>query len=685
MGLRGFAVARLVLLFGVLQFLCLVDCAAAQGTGLIRMRESAYLCRVREGALCLRSVRGRCVNVPLTREAQIVRSISRRKELGLSSGALARTLRTLRRSRAACLDRYTRAVQCRNSVQDGAEVGVDCGSSCGVVCPGDVTPTVPPTSTVTLTPSSTPAATVSPTPSATAFPTMTATPTGTFTPVATSTPTSTPLPRATALSQYGVTWSFDRGYRYGQFATGDWWVVPDHPNGEVVITAITPDGESGRHGFQVNPVALQAFDARAYDYNAQLQPALPLHLQGGASIVKAVSKGASTSCVYNQWESCVLSTVAVLTVLREPPVNSVFRPPYWGTEKPLYRADLVDPTRLPSVGALPGAPTITSFTAQLARVQFDPPGWRRRSIHPELNLPNYGGDIGRRSSEAVLRLMLNDAPSEKLPLLLNVIQYGIDISGLVRAGQYYPAAGGHGNGRKLPLAVAAVMLSDSGLMDLVSDAPAGAYSEDGGFVLSAGGVPIFGHDHSTSLEANYWNVLVDYNASGSRVVADPYRYIDGGHRPLTSYQALCFGPEKGAALALILYPELRQIWNNDDFIRYVDRMVSVGGWAQPDPCAPATGVCASGINVGQACTSASPPSVCGEGVSCNLVARKADDYGHLYGPNGQGGCILDTDPSDGIGRFPQVHGSNRDSMGYGSGFANSLWSSFRALYPTGPP
>jgi hypothetical protein len=273
--------------------------------------------------------------------------------------------------------------------------------------------------------------------------------------------------------------------------------------------------------------------------------------------------------------------------------------------------------------------------------------------------------------------MLSDSPSEKRPLLLNLVQYGIDISAFIRTGNYFPSSGGHGNGRKIVMALAALFLDDQQLIDLVSVRDVVKFSEDGGFIIGAGGVPIFGHDQSTSLEATYWNIVVDYNAAGSRVVADPYRFIDGGHRPLTSYQQLCFGPEKGAALSLILFPELRQLWNNDDFIRYVDRMVSVGGWAQPDPCAPATGSCASGSNIGGHCTSASPSSVCGEGVACNLVARWATDYGQLYGPDGHGGCILDTDPSDGIGRFPQLHGSNRDVMGYGSGFVNSVWSAYR--------
>jgi hypothetical protein len=38
----------------------------------------------------------------------------------------------------------------------------------------------------------------------------------------------------TSVSQYGITWTFDRAYTCGQFVNGDWWVV-----GPVKITAIT--------------------------------------------------------------------------------------------------------------------------------------------------------------------------------------------------------------------------------------------------------------------------------------------------------------------------------------------------------------------------------------------------------------------------------------------------------------
>ena len=54
-------------------------------------------------------------------------------------------------------------------------------------------------------------------------------------------------------------------------------------------------------------------------------------------------------------------------------------------------------------------------------------------------------------------------------------------------------------------------------------------------------------------------------------------------------------------------------------------------------------------------------------------------YGVSYGPDGAGGCIADTDASDGTGRFPLAHGANADGGYYGSAFADEMWASYVEL------
>jgi hypothetical protein len=122
---------------------------------------------------------------------------------------------------------------------------------------------------------------------------------------------------------------------------------------------------------------------------------------------------------------------------------------------------------------------------------------------------------------------------------------------------------------------------------------------------------------------------------------------------------------KGTALALFLMPELRCLWNNEMYLDYVDRWVTAGAVAQPDPCAPSDG------NPG--------------------------NNGVTFGSDGNGGCILDTDSTcsaaelaDGatdpcIGRWPARHGSSLDGGGYTSPFHAAMWTAYRSTVSSTPP
>jgi hypothetical protein len=186
------------------------------------------------------------------------------------------------------------------------------------------------------------------------------------------------------VTQYEMTWQFDKAYTVGQFANGDWWVL-----GPVTITRITPDYRlrdfwdmtpSKTKGvvfhwinvWQVNPSASgypgpqnQGFDATLYNFDSTLVPALPYAAQPGASIVKAVSDTDATGKWMSMWNSNgthlpdsrmsvanPLKTAAVLTVVGAIPADSgttVFRPPYVGTDKPYYSTKNLDLNALPSL------------------------------------------------------------------------------------------------------------------------------------------------------------------------------------------------------------------------------------------------------------------------------------------------------------------------------------------------
>jgi hypothetical protein len=463
---------------------------------------------------------------------------------------------------------------------------------------------------------------------------------------------------ADSISQYGITWKFDTTYMYGQFANGDYWVV-----GPVTITSITPDFTGTRNGWQVNityngtnPFTIpQAFDDRINNFNSSLVPSLPYLAAVGTSIVKTISndipQGTGSSCQ-------VLKTAAVLTVLSEvPPDNgtTVFRPPYFGTAKPLISVNSLHPELLPSLAPIANTPTLATIAAGFQRVEIDYKEVVDGCMNPSDNMPGYGAYIAVHNGEGALRLMLNDPLEVKMTLLIYYVQYGIDLYYILISGGGWYDSGGHSVGRKLPVTFAAVMLDNQDMKNAVSsDSPSPPYSftkfeENMGIVPNGNGLALFGHPFD---EMDYWYNQVaggPGGGTGDADTRDPYGYIDGGRVPGSYYQMCCLSqPWKCEALPVLLMPELKAVWNFQSFFDYVDRWVNFGTWTQPDPCAPQDG--------------------------------DWSHYGVTYGPDGHGGCIKDTNPADGIGRFPVLHGSNKDAQSHGSDWVTSMWTAYRADY-----
>lgn len=440
-----------------------------------------------------------------------------------------------------------------------------------------------------------------------------------------------------SVSQYGITWTFDHTYPSGQFANGDYWVL-----GPVQIVAMSPPGTRGKNGWMVNPVGfMQAYDDRTQHsgvspiYSASLQPKLPYFANSGSSVIKAIS-------VDPKMVTCrpCLKTAAVLTVVGSiPPDNgrNTFRPPYFGTAKPVIstaamRLDLL-PSLAPPKAGQPIQP-LSTLVDRFRRVQLDhvQPTWLGDTMHPTDNMPNYGASIGRDTGDAALRLMLNESAQAKAPALIAYVQYGIDTYYTLLGGMKWLGNGGHDSGRKLPIAFAAVLLDDPAMKAAVSaSASMKSFGEDAQVYFSprannARGQVLWGVQCT---EAQYWSKIV--TKRGGRTCRDPYGYVDGGSAEIgQAYQLCCTSKAwKGTALSLHLMPALEVAWNNQYFLSYVDRWVNFGVWAQPDPCAlemPSTfkGTCMSGS-----------------------------------------------------GRFLSKNGTDRDSGNYDSQFADSMWLTYR--------
>ncbi|MEX0887439.1 MAG: hypothetical protein WD009_13470 [Phycisphaeraceae bacterium] len=442
--------------------------------------------------------------------------------------------------------------------------------------------------------------------------------------------------RASSVSQWGITWHFDEAHEVGMFANGDYWVV-----GPVTITRITPEFDGEVNGWEVNPrvEGRQGFTGsgagrtRPEHFDADLVPELPYTAQPGESIVKAIG---GEDAPGNDRE-VALRTAAVLTVLDAPPPDGgagMFRPPYVGDDKPMYRIEDLRTDLLPSWPHVPLAQsdvTLEWVEKQFQRVQLDhKSGLLGRGLHPFENIPDYGGDIGRRNGDAVLRLMLDDPIEERMPALIAYVQYGIDLYHMYLDGHRWGSGGGHRPGQKIALVFAAVMLGDEQMIaDVTAMADEQFLSEDANVYYSehaddGRGKVLFGVPGN---ERQYWTYIEE--GRGNRSIRDPYGYIDGGEAP-ASYQLCCLSqPWKGQVLAVHLMPELRPVWNNELVIDYIERWVTHGTWALPDPIAKQL-----------------PETFDGRGVS-------------------------------GEGRFPDHHGSHRDSGGRGSAFQRELWDAYR--------
>ena len=292
---------------------------------------------------------------------------------------------------------------------------------------------------------------------------------------------------ASSISQWGVTWTFDRDYQVGQFVTGDWWVV-----GPVTIVSIDPPSVSGgrvMNGSMINPSPRLRND-QGYDstmnvagnaYKAHLNVALdvspsnPLVVQPHSSLVSSISLPAAN--IRPQLESA-----SVLTVLDAEPPQGSFRPSYSGADKTVrYNVSQLDRSLLRKLAPVGSTPDMDDVAADFERTWVDTtPGWSGSFSRPRDNMPNYGREIADEVGQAALMLHLDFPDAEKELLLTRFVQLGIDLYGVLQdgGGNNWYAAGGWASGRKWPVLFAGLMLGDSGMSSIGLD-PSLAFGEDG--------------------------------------------------------------------------------------------------------------------------------------------------------------------------------------------------------------
>jgi hypothetical protein len=289
----------------------------------------------------------------------------------------------------------------------------------------------------------------------------------------------TPLAVTDQITQFGITWTFDQEYEYGQFANGDYWVV-----GPVTIIDISPPSTNvaGRviNGSMINPSpqdgATQGYDSSMYgQYGPYYDPALnaarpnnqnlsdanPLVIPASASLVSSISLPEAGSRPQ-------LQTAAVLTVLPTAAPEGSFRPPYSGNDKTIrFNLSQVNVDLLVQLPPVASTPDLATVEAYFERPWIDHvPNWLADYHHPEENLPNYGRNIAARMGAGALMLHL-DIPNKET-LLTSYLQVGIDLYGVVQDGgvENWVPNGGHASGRKWPILFAGLILSDTDMQNI---------------------------------------------------------------------------------------------------------------------------------------------------------------------------------------------------------------------------
>lgn len=411
------------------------------------------------------------------------------------------------------------------------------------------------------------------------------------------------------VSQYGITWTFEKAARVSRFVNGDWYVV-----GPATIVSITPKplwgdevgpiidkdqvreskypGKQARNGSVLNPKAKNGgggYDSRIPSgrYDPNMFTHLPIHMNPGDSLVSTISRKNEEITRFGGQFVDPLKVAAVLSCVGEPQPPDAFRPSYCDAAHcgqhlaRNLRRDLL--LHLPRP---PGAPAnLDSYADALQKPWLDTVEFGFAA--PVENLPHYGQYMAQVEGEASLLLLMNYPAEEKERVLINFVQVGIDLWGVARAGGNWPAHGGIYSGRKWPIVFAGLMLGDKEMQSPKKYEPHVHFAEDDQTALCpyeykgkvfqtgwTGAKAIFtGHSLAgTGGDRGKWEL-----GWGPVDLFPPTDWPNKNPNDLPASEAYRRANTSaawvGTALAVRLM-HAEPVWNHDAFFAYVDRWMT---------------------------------------------------------------------------------------------------------------
>jgi hypothetical protein len=412
---------------------------------------------------------------------------------------------------------------------------------------------------------------------------------------ATSAPELDDLPVKDSVTQYGITWTFEKPARVGRFVTGDWYVV-----GPVTVTKISPEplfgnavkdspdwelvdkqavkeaeyeGKWARNGSVLNQrvdTHRGGFDSRLSHshYDPEQFAHLPVSMKPGDSLISTI--GATDPLSSYSGHGQPVLTAAVLTCMAKPVPADAFRPSYCDKENRVYLARSLKRQLLYALPRTEHAPpTLSEWARLFQRPWLDTVAWGY--ANGELNTPRYGQRMTNSVSTASLLLHLDYPADEKERLLVHYVQYGIDLWGIVRAGSNgWRGHGGFSGGRKWTLVFSGMLLGDDEMRSPNATYPDVLFGED---TQTAAGESWSGFDvvftsHPAWTDSRTASPELEHPTKWAEI-----RAADNGRRGYQSegYRRCCTSIEwPGQALAARMM-RAEKYWNHDPFFAYVDR------------------------------------------------------------------------------------------------------------------
>jgi len=357
-------------------------------------------------------------------------------------------------------------------------------------------------------------------------------------------------------------------------------------------------GKTARNGSTRNPLGngKAGYDSRipSERYDSSQFAHLPINMAPGDSLVSTISRPNELIKHFSGDHVDPLSNASVLACLEKPVPTDAFRPSYVDTKNsPVYlarnlRRDLLRKLPRPKMSnpKLDPPATLEDYARGVQRVWLDQA--EMGFAAPTENMPHYGQIMAQQLGEATLLLNTDYSAEEKEPLLVGIVQIGIDFYGLARGGMTWPAHGGIYSGRKWPILFAGLMLDDEGMKSPKTGRPKLRFQEDD--QTEFGPVTVQGKAYERSF-------------SGSRVIFmghSPYRIgvlenhwekgwgvidvvppSEWPKRPDGGDVLASFGYRRantspgwvGQALAARMM-HAEPLWNHDAFFAYVDRWMT---------------------------------------------------------------------------------------------------------------